>query len=193
MSKVIVEISPSVDGFVAGGGVSVERPFGTAGHRLHRWIGFEGAEPTEEDRSASEAMFATAGAVVIGRRMFDVGIGRWGADGAFERPTFVVSNRGDEPLERGRTTFHFVAGVDAALERAREAADGRDIVVAGGADIVQQCLREGAVDELRLHVVPVLLGDGTPLFERGDATELTLAGAVQSPNALHLTYRLTTV
>ena len=193
MSKVIVEISPSVDGFVAGSGVSVERPFGTAGHRLHRWIGFEGAEPAAEDRAASEAVFATAGAVVIGRRMFDVGIGTWGEDGAFERPTFVVTHRGEEPLVRGRTTFHFVAGVDAALERAREAAEGKDIVVAGGADIVRQCLREGAVDELRLHLVPVLLGEGTPLFERGGPTELTLAGAVRSPNALHLTYRLTTV
>ena len=77
MSKVIADISPSVDGFVAGSGVSVERPFGTAGERLHRWIGFEGTEPTAEDRAAAEAMYATAGAVVIGRRMFDVGIGPW--------------------------------------------------------------------------------------------------------------------
>ena len=191
MSKVIVEISPSVDGFVAGSGVSVERPFGDAGHRLHRWIGFEGTEPTGEDDAAAEAMFATAGAVVIGRRMFDVGIGPWGDDGAFGLPTFVVTSRGGEPLVKGPTTFHFVTdGIAAAVERARDAAHGKDIVVAGGADIVQQCLRAGAVDELRLHVVPVLLGRGTPLFERGDATELTLAGAVQSPHALHLTYLL---
>ena len=193
MSKVIADSSPSVDGFVAGSGVSVERPFGTAGHRLHRWIGFEGVEPTAEDRAAAEATFATAGAVVIGRRMFDVGIGRWGEDGAFGRPTFVVTSRGREPLVKGPTTFHFVTdGVAAALERAREAAGAKDVLVAGGASIVQQLLREGAVDELRLHLVPVLLGEGTPLFVRGDTTALTLAGAVQTPNALHLTYRVAT-
>ena len=192
MARVIVDISPSLDGFVAGHGVSVDRPFGDAGHRLHRWLGFEGTTPEAVDEHEAGQMLATAGAVVIGRRMFDVGIGLWGEDGAFGMPCFVVTHRPQAALVRGPTTFTFVTdGVVAALEQALAAAAGKDVVVAGGAQLVQQCLAAGRVDELRLHVVPVLLGAGVRLFDAAaPGRELRLARQVASANALHQTFEL---
>jgi dihydrofolate reductase len=193
MGNVVVESSPSVDGYIAGEGVSVEAPFGTAGQRLHRWIGFDGAAPTGADRTAAERMFASTGAIVIGRRMFDVGIGPWGEDGAFGMPVFVVTNREAEVLVKGPTTFTFVTdGATRAVELARRTAGERDVVVAGGADVVQQCLVAGLVDEIRLHVVPVLLGRGTRLFERpiGEQVELEHVDTVVTPHATHTSYRV---
>lgn len=191
MGRVIIDMSPSLDGFVAGNGVSAAAPFGDAGHRLHRWLGFEGTTPAPADVSAAQGMFASAGAVVIGRRMFDVGIDRWGAEGAFGMPCFVVTHRGGGDLVRGRTTFRFAtAGIRRALEDARAAAGDRDIVIAGGAGIARQCLAAGLVDELRLHVVPVLLGGGTPLFDATTRVELEPLWVEASPNATHVTYRV---
>ncbi|MGH3397460.1 MAG: dihydrofolate reductase family protein [Streptosporangiaceae bacterium] len=192
MGLVIVDVSPSVDGYVAGPGVSVAEPFGDAGLRLHRWLGFE-ATPTEADREQAERMFATAGAVVLGRRMFEVGIGTWGPDGAFGLPSFVVTRRPHEPVVKGPTTFTFVTtGVPGALDQAREAAGSKDVVVAGGADIIQQCLAAGLADELRLHVAPVLLGGGTSLFGGPPArrAELEQAGVLTTAHATHLTFQL---
>ncbi|MGQ0575041.1 MAG: dihydrofolate reductase family protein [Pseudonocardia sp.] len=190
MGEVIVDVSASVDGFVAGPGVGVDRPFGTAGHRLHRWLGFDGADPGEADRAAAERVVSGAGAVVLGRRMFDVGIGTWGPDGAFGRPTFVATHRGRDPLVRGTTTFTFVTGgVAAALERARETAGAEDVTVVGGAATIQQALASGLVTELRLHLVGVLLGGGTRLFDGPTVpVELERVGAVDTPHATHLTF-----
>jgi dihydrofolate reductase len=190
MTKIIVDVSPSVDGFVAGDGVSVAEPFGDAGHRLHRWIGFDGGTPTEEDAAQASAMFDGVGAVVVGRTMFDVGIDTWGPDGAFERPTFVVTRRPGADLVRGRTTFTAVAGVPEAVAAARAAAGEQDVLVGGGADVVRQCLALGLVDELRLRIVPVVLGRGIPLFGPGlPQLELECLGTVTTPYAAHLTYR----
>lgn len=193
MSKVIVDVSPSLDGYLAGVDVSVERPFGAAGHRLHHWLGFEGAAPVEADHEAAAAMFANAGAVVLGRRMFEVGIGTWGPDGAFGRPCFVTTNRPHDDVQRGPTTFQFITdGVPATVSKAQAAAGGKDVIVVGGASVVQQCLAAGLVDELRLHVVPVLLGAGTPLFTETAASlvELEQIGSVATSEALHLSYQV---
>ncbi|MDQ4125327.1 MAG: dihydrofolate reductase, partial [Actinomycetota bacterium] len=129
MGQVVIDISTSVDGYVAGSGVTVERPFGDAGHRLHQWLGMEGVQPDAADRAAAEAMFANAGAFLLGRRMFDVGIGTWGDDGAFGLPTFVVTKRSRPNLVKGPTTFTFVTdGFAAALRQARVAAGEQDVV-----------------------------------------------------------------
>ena len=189
MARVILDISPSLDGYVAGNDITVDAPFGDAGMRLHRWIGFDGGQPEAADQAAA-SMFATAGAVVLGRRMFDVGIAHWGPDGAFERPTIVVTRRAREDLARGATTFHFeTGGVSAAVQRARAIAGERDVIVAGGAEIARQCLALGLIDELRLHVVPVTLGSGANIFGGGALTEWQLASSQQTRNALHLVYR----
>jgi dihydrofolate reductase len=190
---VAVDVSPSVDGYLAGRGVSAERPFGDAGRRLHQWLGMEGGNPSEADEEIAGRMLATAGAVVIGRRLFDVGIGEWGDDGAWGMPCFVVTSRPREPLVKGPTTFTFVTeGVSHAVKFARQTAAGRDVVIAGGGDVVSQCLAAGLVDEFRLHVVPVLLGAGTPLFGESmpERVELEQTGSVTTPNATHLTYRV---
>jgi dihydrofolate reductase len=193
MGKVIVEVSPSVDGYVAGRGVSLDKPFGDADMRLHRWMGQDGTQPTAADRAAFDRMYAATRAVVLGRRMFDVGIGPWGEDGAFGMPAFVVTRRGGKDLVKGPTTFTFVTeGAARAVELARTVAGNDDVAVVGGADIIQQCLSAGLVDEIRLHVVPVLLGAGTRLFERSlpDRVELEQIGLVATPNATHLTFRV---
>ncbi len=194
MGKVIADVSPSVDGYAAGEGITVDRPFGDAGYRLHRWIGLDSGTPTDADREVAAQTFATAGAVVLGRRMFDVGIAQWGDDGAFGLPCFVVTHRERESLRRGPTTFTFVTdGVDSAVRQARAAAGAADVVIAGSADVVQQCLALGLVDEIRLHVVPVLLGHGTRLFERpvAELVELRQTGVVTTPLAIHLTFQVT--
>jgi dihydrofolate reductase len=132
-------------------------------------------------------MFESAGAVVIGRRMFDVGIGHWGNDGAFGMPCFVVTHHPVSKMVKGPTTFEFCESISRALILAQEAAGDRDVVVAGGADIAQQCLALGVVDELRLHVVPVLLGFGTSLFaETPSPVELKTTDVAVSPNATHI-------
>ncbi|MFD3580460.1 dihydrofolate reductase family protein [Streptomyces sp. NPDC058644] len=190
MGQVIVDISPSIDGYVAGRNISVDKPFGDAGHRLHRWIGYESAIPTPADQEAGARMFANAGAVVLGRRMFDVGIGTWGDDGAFGMPSFVVTSRPRQDLVKGPTTFRFVTdGVAQAMCLAQEAAGNRNVVVVGGADVVRQCLAAGHVHTLHLHLVPVILGAGTPLFS-GETPryDLETTSVTTTPHATHLTY-----
>jgi dihydrofolate reductase len=195
MGKVVVDVSPSLDGYLAGRGVAVGRPFGDADTRLHRWMGEDGFAPTAGDRDALDRMYATTQAVVLGRTMFDVGIDPWGEDGAFRLPAFVVTHRAGENLVRGPTTFTFVTdGVARAVELARAAAGDHDVLVVGGAEIIQQCVSAALVDEIRLHLVPVLLGAGTRLFEHSlaDSIELEQTDQVATPFATHLTFRVTT-
>lgn len=185
-SNVVLDLSPSLDGYLAGEGVSVQAPFGDAGHRLHRWLGFEGTQPEPADDEAARRMLADAGAVVLGRRMYEVGIGHWGEDGAWGRPCFVVTRRAHAPVLRGPTRFEFVTdGVQAAVARARAAAGGREVVVAGGAEVARQCLAAGLVDAMRLHLVPVLLGRGTRLFDGVAADGFRPLRAVATANAVH--------
>lgn len=189
MTRVILDMSPSLDGFVAGAGITAAAPFGDAGLRLHRWLGLDNGQPDSADRAAAVAMLENAGAVVIGRRMFDVGIDHWGEDGAFERPVVVVTHRARTDLRRGTTTFHFeTGGVAAAIARARGIADGREVVVAGGAELARQCLALGLIDEMRLHVVPVSLGHGACLFVDDSLPGWRLARSIGTRNALHRTY-----
>lgn len=182
MTKLRAEISVSLDGYVAGPDDSVEQGLGEGGEALHEWIyglaswrerhGMEGGE-SSPDAEVLEESFANAGAVLIGRRMFDFGEPHWGEDPPFHMPVFVLTHRVREPLERtGGTTYTFVDGVERAVSLAREAAGSKDVSVGGGAQAIRQVLQAGLLDELHLHVVPILLGGGVSLFDglsAGDA------------------------
>lgn len=213
MSKVIVDISTSLDGFVAGPNPTADDPLGENGERLHEWAlavvswrethGREGGEGGVDDDLIRERIERT-GATIMGRRMFSGGSGPWADDPngsgwwgdapPFGHPVFVLTHHEREPLTLGRTTFTFVTdGVESALEQARAAAAENDVLVAGGAQAAQQYLRAGLVDELCVHVAPVLLGRGERLYDGlgPDAPGLEAAGMVESPAGVaHLRYRL---
>jgi dihydrofolate reductase len=149
--------------------------------------------PDPADRQAGEDMFASTGAFLIGRRTFDVGIGTWGDDGAFGRPCFVVTTRHRETLVKGPTTFTFVAdGIADALEQARAAAGDENVCVMGGAKLAQQYLKAGLIDEINIHVMPVIFGAGTRLFDDIGAAKIELdqTRVTGSPNATHLRLRV---
>jgi dihydrofolate reductase len=213
MSKLRCHISISLDGFVAGPNQSEESPLGEGGERLHEWVvplaawrqphGMPGGEVNESSRVLEESL-ENLGAGVMGRNMFgpigggawgdEQWTGWWGDDPPYHYPVFVVTHYPRDPAEmEGGTTFHFVTdGIEAALERAREAAGGKDVMLWGGGNIVQQYLAAGLLDELELHVVPVLLGGGAGLFDNlGDAeVRLEQVRAVEGARVTHVKYRV---
>jgi dihydrofolate reductase len=211
VSKLRFEISISADGFVAGPNQSEEHPLGEGGMQLHEWVvkldawrrahGKGGGELNASDALVAEAM-ERVGAVVMGRNMFGGGPGPWGEppwngwwgeDPPFHVPVFVLTHHPREPLRlAGGTTFHFVTdGIESALRQAREAADGDDVRLGGGASVAQQYLAAGLVDELQLNVVPVLLGDGVRLFENvGADLPLEQDRVVHTSEVTHIRYRV---
>jgi dihydrofolate reductase len=211
MSSVNAEISVSLDGFVAGPEPSLEDPLGKGGMALHEWAfrlaawrkphGLEGGE-VDVDSDFVERRLAATGAVVMGRKMFSGGDGPWaddpnargwwGDDPPFHNPVFVVTSHSREPLEmEGGTTFTFVTdGVESAVAQARDAAGGKDVLVAGGAQTVQQALAAGLLDEIQLHLAPVLLGGGTRLFDRPSPTRFTVTDVIGVPLAAHIRLRI---
>lgn len=211
MSNVILDITASLDGFVAGPNQTLEEPLGKGGLHLHEWLfalrgwrephGLEGGEDGDES-GLVRASLERVGAQVMGRRMFSGGAGAWEDDPnaggwwgdipPFRVPVFVVTHHARAPLafDNG-TRFVFVTdGVESAVSHARAAADGRDVRVAGGADVATQCLRAGLLDRVDLHIAPLLLGSGAKLFDGADATALELLAVQSSPRAAHLSYRV---
>ena len=190
MGKVIAEQSMSLDGFSTGPNISVGDPLGENGELLHEWM----FPPQGINFMVRDEMFSTAGAVVMGRRMFDLGLEPWGDDPPFHMPVFVVTRRPRDPLPmQGGTTYHFVTGVEPALEAAKAAAQRKDVTILGGANTIQQLIQAGLIDELRIHVAPVLLGAGTRLFEAatGPRIDLEIARVIDGPGVTHLTFRVT--
>jgi dihydrofolate reductase len=210
MAKLKFSITMSLDGYVAGPRQSLENPLGEGGVGLHEWAfatrsfrsahGQEGGE-TGVDNDLAMAWSTNIGATIMGRNMFgpvrgswgdEAWTGWWGDDPPFHTPVFVLTHHSREPLEmQGGTTFHFVTdGIGAALERAMETANGQDVAIGGGADVAQQYLRARLIDEMQVHVVPVLLGSGSRLFENldGGLSAYTCVSLVSSPAAAHYTY-----
>jgi dihydrofolate reductase len=187
MSKVTADISMSLDGYVTEPDPGGDNPLGDDPGRLHDWMF---TEKTSTDAEIIDEIYATTGAVLIGRRMFDVGVEPWGDPPPFGMPVFVVTHEPRGPLPRqGGTTYHFVTGgPEAALADARDAAGDRDVGVWGGANIVTQCLQAGLLDELQLHVIPILLGNGVRLFQGLNAAgiELRKTRSIDTPRATHL-------
>jgi dihydrofolate reductase len=213
MGKVFAEISMSLDGYVAGPYPSLEKPLGEGGDQLHEWAfplksfrephGLPGGETGPDDDLVAESL-RTTGAVVMGRRMFSGGEGPWdddvnaegwwGDEPPFHIPVFVLTQHAREPLAmKGGTTFTFVTdGVESAIEDARAAAAEKNVSVAGGANVIDQCINAGLVDELQIHLAPVLLSDGARLFD-GVGPELPrfeLTQVHESPLVTHLRYRV---
>lgn len=200
MSKVTCDLSISVDGYSAGHGQTEERPFGDdggdgSGAKLHAWM-FE----TPEENRAELARMGAAGAFIMGRNMFGPVRGAWdrdwngwwGEDPPFHAPVFVLTrHRRDPQPMAGGTTFHFVTdGIESALARAREAAGGGDVAVQGGATTVNQYLAAGLIDELRLHIAPVVFGAGTRLFEGVGPLGLEQVESRAATGVTHVTYRV---
>jgi dihydrofolate reductase len=165
MSKVLLELSVSLDGFIAGPDIGPGAHLGIGGERLHEWL-FAGKSATGS-RAFESAHFSEVGALILGRRMADLGIGPWGEEPTFHAPCFVVTHRPAETIvKKGGTSYVFVTdGIEAALERARQAAGSQEVHVNGGANVAQQFLNAGLLDEIRIHLVPIVLGAGTRLFD----------------------------
>lgn len=187
----IVHMSMSLDGFVAGPDVGVQQPMGMGGERLHEWLFADPQGP--RDAEVVGEMNAEIGAVVLGNRTFAVGERHWGDATPFPVPCFVLTHTARDELVKGSTSFTFVtSGVESALEQARAAAGERSVALMG-ANTTQQFLRAGLLDEIQLNLVPVLLGGGTRLFEHlgGESIELELTRVVDSRAATHLRFRIT--
>jgi dihydrofolate reductase len=209
MSQVTCQISISLDGFVAGPNQSLDDPIGEGGMRLHQWAfategwrerhGGAGGDRSV-DSEVAERVMQGIGAYVMGRKMFGGGDGPWnpewrgwwGEDPPYHTPVYVLTHHEREPLEmQGGTTFHFVTdGIESALEQARAAAGDRDVSIAGGASTVQQYLAAGLLDELFLHVVPVVLGAGERLLENVGDPRLEPVEVIESPAVTHVRYRV---
>jgi dihydrofolate reductase len=189
MSKVIMEMSVSLDGYVTGPHVRPEEPMGDGGECLHEWM-FAGKSATEVE-TYQTAKYSEIGALILGRRMVDLGIGPWGEEPAFHAPCFVVTHRPAETIvKKGGTSYILVTdGIEAALDRARQAAGSQDVQINGGADIAQQFLKAGLLDKIRLHLVPIILGAGTRLFD-GVRTDVQFVPreAQNAPVVTHLIY-----
>jgi dihydrofolate reductase len=212
MSLLRFNISMSLDGYVAGPRQSIENPLGEGGEELHTWAfatrtfrgahGMEGGAGGPDDDVAAESL-KNIGATIMGRHMFGGGEGRWakknpwrgwwGENPPFHHPVFVLTHHAREPLVmEGGTTFHFITkGIKDALEQAKQAAGGKDVNLGGGADAAQQYIKAGLIDEMEIHVAPVLLGDGARLFEDtgGRQTGYELARVVATQAASHFKYR----
>jgi dihydrofolate reductase len=216
MSLVTAQMSVSLDGYYAGpkdpGPVStgpegwMRSPEALGFFRITRWVidalawrerqGFEGGERSVNS-DVIEETFESAGAYVMGRRMFDGGEVPWGEEPPFHAPVFVVTHRARQTLERkGGTSFAFVTGgLHSAIEQARAAAGGKDVAIAGGGSLLRQAIEAGLLDQLELHIVPVVLGDGMRLLDPAgldlapdEAIELTPTRVIETPEVTHIRY-----
>jgi dihydrofolate reductase len=212
MSKLRCDISISADGYVAGPNQSDENPLGEGGERLHDWVvslaawreahELQGGDVNASTRIMEESR-ANIGAGVMGRNMFgppsgggwdEQWKGWWGDNPPYHYDVFVLTHHAREPLEmQGGTTFHFVTdGIEPALARAKASADGKDVMLWGGAEAINQYLAAGLLDELELHITPVVLGGGARLFDNVPGVELEQVRAVEAPGVTHLKYRVIT-
>src|SRR5919201_1517359 len=196
MTEVAAGITISLDGYITGPNDGPGQGLGDGGERLHYWV-FGGpwtydeeprSEATGADKEYLDGAMARAGAVGIGRNMYEAAEA-WGGRNPFGVPLFVVTHRPEDAPADGE--FTFVNGLDEAIGRAREVAGGKDVAIGGGADVIRQALRAGYLDELSISIAPVILGGGKRLFDRFDETvNLEHVGLLQSPFATHITYRV---
>jgi dihydrofolate reductase len=191
MGKVVFDISMSLDGFMTAANRRPEEPMGDGGERLHEWA--FGGDP--RDREVLTGGVASIGAVIAGRRTYDDSVPWWGADGPTgpaRVPVFVISHDVPEDTPEGSVYNFVTGGIERALEQAKATAGEKGVTVMGGADTGQQYLRAGLLDELSIHLIPVLFGSGTRMFDHLDDrhVELEPGETIQTPAATHLRYRV---
>lgn len=213
MSQLRVSITMSLDGCVAGPNQSLENPLGEGGESLHDWAiptktfrllhGDSGGGETGVNDDIIRESFENIGATIMGRNMFgpergpwssDPWKGWWGDEPPFRHPVFVLTHHARAPLAmQGGTTFYFVTdGIESALAQARRAAGGKDVAIGGGASVVQQYLAAGLLDEMDLHVVPLLLGGGARLFDNVKPGDVRLepVRVLEGRGVAHVKYRV---
>ena len=211
-SKLKLSITMSLDGYVAGPDQNEENPLGSGGLDLHEWFfplkafremhGEQGGD-VNASSAVVEQRLANVGATIMGRNMFgpirgpwrdESWRGWWGENPPFHHPVFVITHHPREPLQmQGGTTFHFVSdGIESALRQAKDAAQGHDVSLAGGASVVNQYLAAGLVDEIDISIAPLILGGGERLFAGLDRGTLKLKQiqAVDAPGVTHLKYEV---
>jgi dihydrofolate reductase len=184
MAKVVMDVTMSLDGFITGPNVRAEEPMGDGGEDLHTWMG--GSDPV--DVEVFEEVNAAFGAIVIGRRTFDLGLKNWGGTPWPGTPSFVVTHRPRPDFVGDNGGAFSFDSLESAVERARQAAGDRTVLVMGG-DVARNVRKAGLMNELWIHVAPMLLGGGTPLFDR-EQGELVPARKTVSGSATHMWYRI---
>ena len=211
MSKLRINITMSLDGYIAGPNQSMKDPLGVGGEALHDWaiklaafkdVHGQTGGVVNANSAIMQEMFQNVGAVIMGRNMFGGGPGPWkpdwkgwwGENPPYHVPVFVLTHHARDPLPmEGDTTFHFVTdGIQSALNQAKRAAGDKEVLLMGGANAIQQFLAAGLVDELNLSIVPLFLGGGERLLDNlGDpAPRLEQTRVVEGPGVVHVRYRV---
>jgi len=214
MSRFRFQITMTLDGYVAGPNQSVENPLGEGGNRIHAWVynlksfrdthGDPGGGDTGTDDDVLREAFENVGATIMGRNMFGGYPGPWAADNPwqgwwgdnppFHTPVFVLTHYPRKPLVMdGGTTFFFVTdGIEAALRQAKDAAAGKDVALGGGANVFQEYFAAGLLDEVELHIVPLLLGGGERLFavDGNPKAGLEQTRVIEGRGVTHIKYRV---
>ena len=192
MSKVVFDISMSLDGFMTAANRRPEEPMGDGGLRLVEWAM---GEAGDRNRKFLEDAIENLGAVITGRETYDTSVAWWGADGpsgAARRPVFVVTHEAPSAAPEGGVYTFVTDGIESALQQAKAAAGDKYVTVMGGASIGQQYIAAGLVDEISIHLVPILFGSGTRMFEHlgSQHIQLEIVEVIETPAAIHLRFRV---
>ena len=201
MSKVFFDTGLSLDGYMAGENRGPDNPLGDRGTQIHQWMyrqsafwknfGMERGKTDNPDNTHIAKTFERSGAVIMGKRLFEEGEKHWPED-LYKTPVYVLTHEVREPwVQKGSTTFYFVNdGIESALEQARANANGKDIRINGGGEIIRQYLNAGLIDEFTIHIAPIILGRGIRLFDDIDrnTVKVEIVEADTSDLATHITY-----
>ncbi|HEY6435406.1 MAG TPA: dihydrofolate reductase family protein, partial [Ignavibacteriaceae bacterium] len=200
MSKVFVDVGISLDGFIAGTNAGANNPLGDNGLKIHEWmfkqnaflkhLKLPGDGETGIDNELVERIFNRIGANIMGKNMFVEGEANWPAEAPFHCPVYVLTHEKREPWERpGGTTFYFTdESIEDALKKAKQAAGNRDVRISGGAKTIQQYFNAGLIDELNIHIAPIMISSGVRLFEHLDKTRFSfeIKDVINSSETTHI-------